>query len=275
MANISEKSAARELTLQTRLLAVLVALVDAARCQSFKNITTNERSGFDVHTVGIAGDDSTLTAEQRAEIQHDATVITTLRTALDALDHVTQQLLSDARNLDQLGCYLPTSADNAVLMMLTAEAQFEHASRVYAERLAEWQSIDSLTGRIRQQCVDELTKSANWLTRADLAPDIVAYLGRHSGASATAADKLASGHPRYTRHKDACVELTVRKDEAEIERDIARMRALNARALVDAIAAAPAAFAYSDEQRANVERIVAPIRLDAVTRAADATAPQS
>lgn len=215
MEQINNTAAARELAVRERLLAVFTAIIDAAQTSSFRGISSNEAGGLTVETIGVAqGDDSQLTPEQRAEIESDSAIITTLRTLLDALDEPLQLLVKASRDRDVFVIYAAGELRDAVLNMLTAEAEFEQAARVFQLASEEWWAVDSLTGRVRARCVKQLVES---------------------GMAATPADKAASDHPDYTSHKDKCVELLLRKDEAEIERDVAKLRVTNARTLVEAL----------------------------------------
>lgn len=230
MTIVNEKAAARGLAFNARILAVLVAALECARrpleAGGLRDVTMNDEGGFDLHVV----------AEEGKEPTPEPECVRDLRDALDSLERATASLIVDSRNLDMIAALFPTAIDQAALAMLGAEADFEHTTKVYIERLAEWQTMDALTGRTRQRCVKLLVEG---------------------GMAPTPADKAASDHPDYTEHKDRCLELAMAKDEAEAERDVAKMRATNARELLRAMVSAPSFFIRTAEQRKAIDMAVA------------------
>jgi hypothetical protein len=108
-------------------------------------------------------------------------------------------------------------------VIITQEAYAAAALR-YTHALAEWHAHDSTSSRVRVQCTEQLMQ-----------PTKHSEMNVTPGLSFSAADKAASNHPRYMAHKDRGVELSLIKDEAEADRDVAKLRANNSRALLYAM----------------------------------------
>lgn len=155
-----------------------------------------------------------------SEADRDA-AIEKMKKAFEALLDSQDSVLRIASDMDALREWLPGTIDEALRQVVITQERYASAATDYIDRLAEWQAVDSLTGRTRQQCVKDLVAG---------------------GMAATPADKAASDHPTYTAHKDRVIVLANAKDEADVARDVARLRATNARATLDAMLAHPALF---------------------------------
>lgn len=224
MTSLNERVATMQIGAQNRLTALLVALAEAAQCESFRAIKPNDRGGYDVETVKITLDESQLTDSEREEIESDGMLITTLRSQLDHMGNVLDTLFATVRDAVAIDIYLPRTVHDAVTQLLAAEAEYAERTVAYLSALEDWQQLDMTSGRTRVQCSKEL---------------------QAGGMSATAADKAASDHPTYTAHKDALLAAAIAKDEATAEREIAYARMRNAREILRAMIESP-------EQR-NVE----------------------
>lgn len=217
MNTVNDHAAERAFRTQRRLFTLLTALVEAARTQSFKGLNEGIVDGepaFIVETVGVSSEDQGhLTSEQLAEVESDSALITHLRGEINRMLVYLDELIESERNLKAFETFLPKSIGDATLELLASEASFAEASTSYQRKLEQWQQLDALTGRTRVRCVRDLMSPT---------------ASGGQGMAATAADKAASDHPDYTEHKDRVLAAAIEKDEAEVARDIARARMLNA-----------------------------------------------
>lgn len=96
--------------------------------------------------------------------------------------------------LAELAATRPTTYANALQAVRSAVAQYADTLRDKQYALAAWATLDQLGGSVRVRCADDL---------------------RAQGLNQTAADKQASDHPVYMKHKAELSAAMLARTEAE------------------------------------------------------------